>query len=310
MNKICILGSINMDFVIAVEHIPQTGETITASDQKTYPGGKGNNQAVACSRLGAEVSFIGKIGNDEPGDILLRNICKEGINTDYIKRDKDSVTGRAIILLSKKGENSIVVLSGANMNIKKEEIQEASEVIKSSDVVISQFEVPMEAIICAFEAARKNNVLTVLNPAPAKEVPDRLIKLTDIIIPNETEVQNLTGIRVDDIESAREASAFFLKKGVKYVIITMGSTGAILVSGEEACLVPAYKVENVVDTTAAGDSFIGALSSRICRMDSINFEAVKESIKFGNYVSSIVVQRKGAAPSIPYFDEVEKAFPL
>lgn len=310
MNKICILGSINMDFVIAVEHIPQTGETITASDQKTYPGGKGNNQAVACSRLGAEVSFIGKIGNDEPGDTLLGNIRKEGINTDYIKRDKDSVTGRAIILLSKKGENSIVVLSGANMNIKKEEIQEASEVIKGSDVVISQFEVPMEAIICAFETARKNNVLTVLNPAPAKEVPDSLIKLTDIIVPNETEVQNLTGIKVDDIESAREASAFFLKKGVKYVVITMGSTGAILVSDEEACLVPAYKVENVVDTTAAGDSFIGALSSRICRMDSINFEAVKESIKFGNYVSSIVVQRKGAAPSIPYLDEVKKVFPL
>lgn len=310
MNKICILGSINMDFVIDVEHIPQTGETITASDQKTYPGGKGNNQAVACSRLGAEVSFIGKIGNDEPGDTLLENIRREGINTDYIKRDKDSVTGRAIILLSKKGENSIVVLSGANMNIKKEEIQEASEVIKSSDVVISQFEVPMEAIIFAFETARKNNVLTVLNPAPAKEVPDSLIKLTDIIVPNETEVQNLTGIKVDDIESAREASAFFLKKGVKYVIITMGSTGAILVSGEEACLVPAYKVENVVDTTAAGDSFIGALSSRICRMDSINFEAVKESIKFANYISSIVVQRKGAAPSIPYLDEVEKTFPL
>lgn len=305
MNKICVLGSINMDFVISVESIPQIGETITASDQKTYPGGKGNNQAVACSRLGAEVSFIGKIGNDEPGDTLLGNIKNEGINTDYIKRDSDSVTGRAMILVSKKGENSIVVISGANMNINKEEIQEAAQVIKNSDVVISQFEVPMDAIACAFKTARENNVLTVLNPAPAKEVPDSLIRLTDIIVPNETEVQNITGIKVTDTESARKASAFFLEKGVRYVIITMGSTGAVIVNTEEACLVPAYKVNNVVDTTAAGDSFIGALSSRICRMDSINFEAVKKSVKFANYVSSIVVQRKGAAPSIPFLKEID-----
>lgn len=304
MNKVCILGSMNMDMVITVASMPKVGETILCNDVKKLPGGKGANQAIAAKRSGAEVYMIAKIGKDENGDALLKGLQKDDINTKYVLRDDRKDTGMAIITVNSEGNNSIIVVPGSNMNISKLEILKAEEVIKDSDIVVAQLEIPMDAAAEAFKLAKKHNKLTVLNPSPSKILSSELIENTDIIIPNETEAYSITGIEVKDIESAKRASRFFFDKGIKVVIITLGENGAAIVTKNNAELIPAYKVK-AIDTTAAGDGFLGALVCKI-NIKDISFESLKKAVEFGNKVSSIVVQRKGAQPSIPYFGEVEK----
>lgn len=303
MNRICVLGSINMDIVISVDYIPRVGETIIAHEQKMNAGGKGSNQAIAAARLGADVSFIGKLGNDDSGKILFDIIKNENIDVEHILIDENKPSGKAIIFVSKKGDNSIVVIPGSNMSITSAEIENCSDIIKSSDIIISQFEVPIDCIISAFKIAREKGALTVLNPAPARDIPDELLKLVDIIIPNETEASNLTGIEVKDEASAKKASEYFLGKGIKYVIITLGEKGAALCSRSSYHFIPSYKVK-AIDSTAAGDAFIGALCSKLCKQSDIDIDILKESIDFANYVSSKVVQREGAVPSLPHLQEL------
>ncbi len=192
------------------------------------------------------------------------------------------------------------------MTIEEEEINKANEAIKNSDIVISQFEVPMKTILKGFKLAKQYNKLTILNPAPAKKIHKELLKYTDIIIPNETEAYELTGVEVTDLNSAKEASKILMEDGIKCVIITLGSKGAAVITKENAEVIQAFKV-NAVDTTAAGDSFIGGFASKL-DINNITFENIKKSIKFGNMVSSITVQREGAEPSIPYLREVQKLY--
>lgn len=304
MNKVCILGSMNMDMVITVASMPKVGETILCNEVKKVSGGKGANQAIAAKRSGSEVYMIAKIGKDENGDTLLNGLENDNINTKYVLRDDDKDTGMAIITVNSDGNNSIIVVPGSNMNISKPEVLKAEEVIKDSDIVVTQLETPMDAAAEVFKLAKKYNKLTVLNPSPSKTLSDELIKNTDIIIPNETEAYSITGTEVKDLESAKEASKFFFDKGVKVSIITLGENGAAIVTKDNAELIAAYKVK-AVDTTAAGDSFLGAVVSKI-NVNDISFESLEKAVRFGNKVSSIVVQRKGAQPSIPYLDEVEK----
>lgn len=306
MNDICVIGSINMDVVLKVKRMVKVGETMFADSLSNIPGGKGANQAVACSRMGAKVYMISKVGLDGNGEVLTKELVKDNINVDYIFKDNIEATGTAIITVDENANNSIIVASGSNMTISKEEIKKASEVIAKSQVVISQFEVPMEAIIEGFKIAKENNRVTILNPAPAKEVPDELLKYTDIVIPNETEALELTGIEVSGLESAKVAGNKVLEKGVKYAIITLGSRGAALISKDNAEIVPAFKVK-AIDTTAAGDSFIGGFASKL-NIKDMSFENVKNAVLFGNKVSSITVQREGAQPSIPNLEEVEKEY--
>lgn len=304
MNKVSVLGSMNMDMVIAVDSMPKVGETILCNEVKKVPGGKGANQAIAAKRSGSEVYMIAKLGKDENGDTLLKGLQDDNINTKYVLRDEGKATGMAIITVNSEGNNSIIVVPGSNMNISKPEVLKAEEVIKDSDIVVTQLETPMDAAAEVFKLAKKYNKLTVLNPSPSKTLSDELIKNTDIIIPNETEAYSITGTEVKDLESAKEASKFFFDKGVNIVIITLGENGAAIVTKDNAELIPAYKVK-AVDTTAAGDSFLGAVVSKI-NVNDISFESLEKAVRFGNKVSSIVVQRKGAQPSIPYLDEVEK----
>ncbi|ABK61558.1 MULTISPECIES: ribokinase [Clostridium] len=306
MNNICVIGSINMDVVLKVDRMVKVGETIFAKDLKNISGGKGANQAIACARMNSKVSMIGKVGVDGNGQILVNKLKENNINTDYIFKDKEISTGMALITVDNEGNNSIIVASGANMTIKEDEINKANEVIKNSDIVISQFEVPMKTILEGFKLAKKHNKLTILNPAPAKEINKELLKYTDIIIPNETEAYELTGVEVTDLNSAKEASKVLLEDGIKCVIITLGSKGAAVITKENSDLVQAFKV-NAVDTTAAGDSFIGGFASKL-DVKNITFENIKKSIKFGNMVSSITVQREGAEPSIPYLKEVQNLY--
>ncbi|KEH93306.1 ribokinase [Clostridium massiliodielmoense] len=306
MNNICVIGSINMDVVLKIDRMVKVGETIFAKDLKNISGGKGANQAIACSRMNSKVSMISKVGLDGNGQILVNKLKENNINTNYIFKDSEVSTGMALITVDDEGNNSIIVASGANMTITEEEINEASEVIRNSDIVISQFEVPVKTILEGFKLAKKYNKLTILNPAPAKEIDKELLKYTDIIIPNETEAFELTGVQVTDLNSAKEASRVLIEDGIKYVIITLGSKGAAVITKENSDLVQAFKVE-AVDTTAAGDSFIGGFASKL-DVNNINFENIKKSIKFGNMVSSITVQREGAEPSIPYLKEVQNLY--
>lgn len=305
--NVCILGSINMDLVLRVDRMVKPGETILSKDFKKVPGGKGANQAVAAKRLGANVSFIGMVGMDDNGVELVKALKEDKIDTSHIKVDESNPTGMAIITVDDDGRNSIVVVPGANMKIDSQSIENAKDVIKESKLLIAQFETPAEATIEAFKIAKENGVTTILNPAPAKKIPEELLKLTDIIAPNETEAFELTDIKVDDDERIKEAAEKFIEKGVKFVIITLGERGAALVSEEKFTTVPAYKVK-AVDTTAAGDSFIGALSSKLQNEENIDFEAIEKAIKFSNKVSSIVVQRQGAQPSLPCLEEVTKIY--
>ena len=293
-----------MDIVLNIKDIPLVGETILSKSFMKIPGGKGANQAVAAQRLGAKVYMIGKLGRDENGSILYAAMKKDGIKLDHVIYDEENPTGMAIILVNDQGNNSIVVVSGANMKLTKEDVHRATQIIKDSNFIVAQFETPMEVTLEAFRIAKDNKVITILNPAPATEMPKSIFPLIDIIIPNETEIEKLTGIKVSDGESAKKAADVLLNNGVRFVIITLGEKGAALVSKDKWEIIPAYKVK-AIDTTAAGDGFIGALVSSLEFEKGNEYASIKKAIKFGNKVSSIVVQRKGAQTSLPFLRELE-----
>lgn len=296
-----------MDMVLSVKNIPQPGETILSDGFSKIPGGKGANQAVAARRLGANVYLIANIGQDDNGQYLLNCLKNDKVNTEFVFADQSQPTGIAVIAVEQKGNNSIIVVPGANMNIKKEQIYSAYNIIKNSDIIVAQFETPLDMTIEAFKIAKENGVTTVLNPAPARDIPHELLKLTDIIVPNETETFIITGIDVDDSQSIKAAADRLIKSGVKYVIITLGSRGAAVVSSTDTDLIPAYKVQ-AVDTTAAGDAFIGALCYTLSLEEDINYFKIRDAVRFGNKVSSIAVQTKGAQSSLPYINEVLDAY--
>lgn len=302
MNRICVIGSLNMDLVLKMQNLPKLGETLMVDDYDKIPGGKGGNQACSAARLGGKVTIIGAIGNDEYGSTLKEGLKKDGIDTSFIKKVGSS-SGLAIITVDRDGNNTIAVVEGANSELTTKDIQNASEVIEHSDVLIAQFETPIEATVEAFRLGKKAECITLLNPAPYKKIPDALLRYTDIIIPNETEAYELTGIEVSDKGTGLIASKKILEAGVKKVIITMGKTGALLVSKDSCELVEGYKV-NAVDTTAAGDSFIGAIASMITQAHLEKDQELISLIKYANLVASITITRLGAQSSIPTLTEV------
>ncbi|AVP53881.1 ribokinase [Clostridium tetani] len=306
MAKISILGSINMDIVLKVDRMAKVGETLLARSLDKVAGGKGANQGVAAARLGSKVYMIGKLGKDDNGDILYRNIENDNINVGYILKDDKEPTGMAIVTVDKDGNNSIVVVSGANMSLKKEDIYQFKEAIKDSNILITQFETPIDVAEDAFKLAKSFGVTTILNPAPAKEITENLLKNTDIIIPNEMEAFEITKIKIKNENDIKKSAEVFLERGIKFVIITLGEKGAAIISKYKFEIIPAYKV-NAIDTTAAGDSFIGALAHKLGEKE-LSFENIKEGVLYGNKVSSIVVQKEGAQSSIPYLSEVKEVF--
>ena len=212
--------------------------------------------------MGSDVYMIGKVGLDSNGDFLVSKLERDGINTDYVFKDNNETTGTAIINVNYEGNNSIVVVAGANMNINIDEIKQSYSIIKDCDVIIAQFETPSEITIEAFNYAKSKGITNNIKSSSSKKIDENLLKYTDIIIPNETEAYDITGVLVEDLESAKKAADSFIKMGVNYVIITLGSKGAALITKEKAELIPAIKV-NAIDTTAAGDSFIGAVASKL-----------------------------------------------
>lgn len=300
MNKVTVIGSINLDRTIRVKEMAKPGETIHASEVFSAGGGKGANQAVAAKRSGAKTAFIGAVGNDDAGKTMRELLGYEEINLDGIAELDKVATGQAYIVVDEKGENSIMIHAGANGKITPEHVVEHADLIKESDFVIAQFESDLASTIKAFEVAHQAGVKTILNPAPAmRTVPEELLKTTDVIAPNETETEILTGIKVVDEKSMQKAADKLHALGIKVVLITIGSKGSFYSMDGQSGIVPAFKV-NAVDTTAAGDTFIGALST-VLKPD---FSNLVEAITYGNKASSLTVQRFGAQPSIPYKHEL------
>lgn len=301
-NNVVVLGSINVDTILQIPRLPLPGETLLMGEKNNAGGGKGANQAVAAARSGAKTAFIGKVGNDENGKMMLNQFAADNIDANYVGISKETGTGQAFILLDDQGQNSILVYSGTNQLITQQDVIAAEALIKQADFLISQFEVPLEVIQTAFEIAQQNNVKTILNPAPAiTDIPQSLLALTDLFIPNETECQAVTGIEITDETSMLSASRILNELGVKDIIITLGSKGAFFKTPEAHGFVPAFKVK-ALDTTAAGDTFIGALSTQL-KKDFSNIEA---AILFANKASSIAVQKLGAQPSIPTLAQIKQ----
>ncbi|PWG00659.1 ribokinase [Levilactobacillus bambusae] len=302
-NRVTVLGSLNVDTILQIERNPKPGETLSANEKSNAAGGKGANQAVAAVRAGAKTAFIGKVGQDGEGEMMINALKVDGIDTAAIAVDAKAGTGSATILLDSNGQNSILVYGGANQRVTETEVSAAEQTIAASDFLITQFETPQETAKVAFETAKKNGVVTILNPAPATTIDSELLSLTDLVIPNETESALLTGIDVTDEASMDENAAKFREMGAKNLIITVGDKGAYY-NTENAGhgFVPAFKVK-AVDTTAAGDTFIGALSSQL----NPDLSNVEEALTFAQRASSLTVQRLGAMPSIPTIAEVKEA---
>ncbi len=298
--KIAIVGSLNMDLVVRAPHMPIPGETVIGSDFRTIPGGKGANQAVAAARLGAEVTMIGRVGDDDFGRAQLRNLGELGIDATHVIVDPEAATGIALITLDASGQNSIVLAPGANMRLTKEDINAARGAIVQSDVLVLQLENPLEVVAYAIDIAYAAGVKVFLNPAPAQPVPKEALAKLDYLIPNESETALLTGIEVADLDGAKEAAERLREQGVGTAILTLGARGAFLASAEESVHVPGYKVE-VVDTTAAGDAFVGGLAVALAQGQNL-----VEAVRYANAAGALAVTRLGAQPSLPTRQEVEE----
>ncbi|MFC6201892.1 ribokinase [Lactiplantibacillus nangangensis] len=295
MNKVTILGSLNVDTILRIKRFPKPGETLPLIGKSIAGGGKGANQAIAAARAGAHTTFIGKVGQDQAGDFMVKQLTDSGVDDQFVQHSSEADTGSAIIMLDNSSENRILIDGGTNQQVTPADVDLAQSAIAESDFLIAQFETPQATTTHAFELAHAAKKRTILNPAPATtEVPAALLKLTDLIIPNETETETLTGVHVTDEHSMIKAAEACQALGVANVIITVGSKGAFWMRGQKHGFVPAYKV-NAVDTTAAGDTFIGALSSVL----TTDFSNLAEAVRFANRASSLAVQKLGAQPSIP-----------
>ncbi len=299
MNKVTVVGSFMYDLVATAPRRPKTGETLIGDSFGMFLGGKGANQAIAASRAGAIVSMVGRLGNDLFGDQFLEKFSEEGINTDFVIQDTENGTGVGMPLIDASGDNSIVIIPQANMALSFENIDQAESSIADSDVLVLQCEVPMEANQRAAEIANKTDTLVILNPAPACEIPDALLSLVDIITPNESETEILTGMPTETDNQAIEAAHLLLSKGIETVILTLGSRGSFLLTKKIEKLIPAFSVE-VVDTTAAGDAFCGALAASLAH--GINIE---KSVKIANAAGALAVTKLGAEPSLPSREEIQ-----
>ena len=296
--KIVVIGSSNTDMVIKTERLPLPGESVLGGIFKMNPGGKGANQAVAAARLGASVTFIAKVGSDIFGSQATQLFEKECINTSFIKTDSETPSGIALIFVDSKGENCIAVASGSNSNLSTKDIVEARSEILESWLILLQLEIPLETVLFAADIAFSAGKKVILNPAPARSLPDDLLKKLFLITPNETEAEILTGIRVDSEASAEKAAICLWKKGVKNVIITLGSRGAYLYNETNSKLIPSPKVI-AIDSTAAGDVFNGAIAS--CLSKGYTLE---NSIAIACQAASISVTRLGAQDSAPFANEI------
>jgi ribokinase len=296
--KIVVVGSSNMDMVVKTDHIPVPGETVLSGSFFMNAGGKGANQAVAVARLGGEVVFISKLGNDLFGKQFSQLFNHEGIDTRLIQFDESLPSGVALITVDQAGENSIVVASGANANLQNDDLKGALSTIDTAGIVLLQLEIPIQTVNYVVNYAAANGVRVILNPAPAQVLSPELLSGVDILTPNKTEAGMLAGMEVTNLETAGAAARIICDKGVKNVVVTMGSLGAVICENGDLSVQAVRKVETV-DSTAAGDVFNGALAVALAEG-----KVLKEAVAFACEAASISVTRLGAQSSIPYRNEL------
>ncbi|MDR7417898.1 MAG: ribokinase [Armatimonadota bacterium] len=297
--RITVVGSLNADLVISAPRLPAEGETILGGVLATFSGGKGANQAVAAARLGAEVVMVGRVGNDAFGGRVRTGLRAEGIDVSLIRADEEAPSGVALITVDPAGRNTIVVASGANGRVSAADVADARNAMTSSQIVLLQLEIPLDAVIAAAREARRSACRVILDPAPAQPLPDDLYHGVSVITPNETEAQALTGISVQDERGAAAAAARFLDLGCETAVIKLGARGALVATGAGLTLISPVPVEPV-DTTAAGDAFAAALA--VALAEGRNLPA---AARFANVAGAFAVTRRGAQPSMPTRSEVE-----
>jgi ribokinase len=301
-NRIVVVGSINMDLVIRTPRMPAPGETLRGHDFHVIPGGKGANQAVACARLGADVALIGSVGDDDFGRRQQQCLRQERIDLSFLTVAPEHSTGVALIAVDDSGQNSIIISSGANGSITPHHIEAARETISQADMLVCQLEIPFEAVKCAIELAYAHQVPVILNPAPAPDYPleRSLLEQVAYLIPNETEAEALTGREIHDQGSAQEAVARLQSLGAQTVLLTLGEHG-ILAAHSGTCIHERAVSVEAVDTTAAGDVFVGGLAVALTEGLSMT-----EAVDFAKHAAALSVTKLGAQSSIPIRREVER----
>lgn len=298
MPDILVVGSMNADLVVRAPRFPQPGETISGEDLQIIPGGKGANQAIAAARQGVSVAMVGRVGRDSFGPELINNLEQNKINTSHVQVDLSATTGTAIIVVDASGQNSIVLSPGGNGKVSPADMESVS--FSDHKLLLLQLEIPIEAVISAARRAKESGLRVLLNPAPARALPGDLISLPDFILPNETELGLLTNQPVNDLASAEKAAKNLLERGAQTVIVTLGANGALIVNKEMTKHISAFKVE-VIDTTAAGDAFIGGLASAL-----LQSKPLEEAVHYSCACGALAATKFGAQPSLPTREEVEK----
>lgn len=298
--SVAVVGSYITDLMCRVLHMPSRGETVLGHAFRMGPGGKGANQAVAAARAGARVCFVTKLGRDFFANLAVENLQKEGISTEYVSFAENQHTGAALIIVEESGENMIAVAIGANASLHPSEVDRAESAIARSDILLLQLECSMEANEQAIRIARRHGVRVILNPAPGRPLPAELLRQIDILTPNETEAQAISGIPVTGPESARDAAVSLIAMGTKTVIVTLGKAGAFVASKDISCLVPTPQV-SAVDTTGAGDAFNGALATALAEGQDL-----LEAVRFANHAAALSVTRVGTAPAMPSRREIDE----
>lgn len=291
--NIVVVGSSNTDFIIKLKRIPKPGETLLGGEFFTAAGGKGANQAVAAARAGGQVSLVARVGSDALGDRAIDGFVGDGIDVAHVVRDPRMASGAALIFVAQSGENSIAVASGANNRLSPADVKKASPVIAQAKVLLMQLETPLNTVAAAARFAAAKGVLVILNPAPARLLPDALLRYVSILTPNESEAERLTGIKLINIAAVKKAAGKLRRRGVQTVVLTLGARGALIASEDGTRLVPGYRVK-AVDTTAAGDIFNGAFAVALTEGRSLD-----EAVRIANAAAAISVTRRGAQPSAP-----------
>lgn len=301
MSSISVLGIFVADISFTGKKIPSIGETILGSNYNVGPGGKGCNQAISIARLGGSVSFISKIGKDAYGDLAINTLRKNNIDTSSIIHSRDFQTGVAGIMVDENtGKNAINVITGAPSSLTVAEVKKHIQIIKNSKVFLTQLEVPKEVTFYCLKEAKKNKVLTILNPAPASEISNELFKYIDYFTPNETEAEFYTGVKISNEKQAKEASKKLLNLGLKKVIITLGEKGLFYTDGKKDIYIKALPLKKVLDTTGAGDAFNGGLAFALSQNKSI-----KECLNTANQVAGLSTLKLGAGEAMPFQEDLK-----
>jgi ribokinase len=293
---ITVVGSANMDLIARVPHLPHHGETVLAAGFARLPGGKGANQAVAAARAGSQVTVVGRVGRDAYGAELADNLRRAGVDTDALVADPHAPTGLALITVDEEGENHIVVVPGANGHVTQDDVDTVRDLIAASDIVILQLEIPLESVAHAARLAREGGAKVILNPSPAQPLDPDLLELVDVLVPNRKEVGRVSGL--GDLDPAA-AARLLLDTGVGAVVVTLGAQGAVIVTRDREIDVPAFPARPV-DTTGAGDAFVGNLAHALEQGESL-----QDAVRFAAAAAALSVQKQGAQPSMPSLTETE-----